>query len=124
VLNVQTAGEFVPCQDTEPFMSVDVCLEPKPLSYHTTDLATNKFFPHKTQEGVKWKETLPKSFSSTVTRHNCPVLNNKLHESLRTVARSLGSLHKFPTAFLQAEYNEQNNTAYKLMLQSQTPLMR
>jgi hypothetical protein len=73
-------------------MSVDVRLKPKSLSYHTTDLATNTFFPHKTQ-GVKWKETLSKPFSSTVAGRNCPVSNSELHESLRTVAQSLRSLH-------------------------------
>jgi len=51
----------------------------------------------------------------------CPVSNIALHEILRTVVRSLGALHKFRTASLQTEYIEQNNTAHKLMLQSQTP---
>jgi len=32
-----------------------VCLKPKWLSYHTTDLTTSKFFIPKTQEGVKWE---------------------------------------------------------------------
>jgi hypothetical protein len=32
------------------------------------------------------------------------------------VARSLGSLYKFPKLFLQAERTWQNDTAYQLML--------
>jgi hypothetical protein len=53
LVNVQMAGEVVPCQDTLLCMCVDVCLKPKWLSYHTTYLATSKFFILKTQEGVK-----------------------------------------------------------------------
>jgi hypothetical protein len=55
LINVQTAGEFVPCQNTLLCMSVDVCLKLKWLSYHKTDLTTSKFFIPKTQEGVKWE---------------------------------------------------------------------
>jgi hypothetical protein len=105
-------------------MSVDVCLKPKWLSYHTADLAKSKFFLTKMQEGVKWEKAFPKHVSCTVAGRNCPVSNIELHEMPQTVARTLGSLCKFPTAILQAEYIEQNNTAYKLMLQSQTPHVR
>jgi hypothetical protein len=70
----------------------------------------------KTQEVYKWKETLHKHVSNTAAGRNSPGSKTRLHEMLRTVARSLGSLHKFPTASLQVEYTEHNKTAYKLML--------
>jgi hypothetical protein len=61
-------------------------------------------------------ETLSNPFSTTVAGRNYTVPNDALREMYRMVARSLGSLYKFPTASLHAERTEQNRTAYKLML--------
>jgi hypothetical protein len=47
-----------------------------------------KFFPPKTQEGVKWEEAFPKDVSSTVAGRNCPVSNIVLHEMPQTVPES------------------------------------
>jgi hypothetical protein len=40
----------------------------------------------KMQEGVKWKEKLPKHVLNTVDGRICPVLKEVLHEMLRTSA--------------------------------------